>query len=90
MVSNSRNFPGGAAFSPGFATSFWPMMTTILAFAILTATTVLVLGSLRTVARDTFVALADAAERLRHGGNPAAKLSFVVLWVMIFALSYSL
>ncbi|MBU2960944.1 hypothetical protein KO516_08975 [Citreicella sp. C3M06] len=66
------------------------MMTTILAFAILTATTVFVLCSLRTVARDTFVALTDAAHRLRYGGNPAAKLCFAVLWVMIFALSYFL
>lgn len=66
------------------------MMTTILAFAILTATTVLVVGSLRTVAHDTYVALTDAAARMRHNGNPAAKLSFAALWVMIFALGYFL
>ncbi len=66
------------------------MMTTILAFAILTATTVLVLGSLRTVAHDMYVALTDAADRVRRDGNPAAKLSFAALWGMIFALGYFL
>ncbi|RAK21974.1 hypothetical protein ATI53_1003130 [Salipiger aestuarii] len=86
----SRNFPGGAAFSPGFDLSIGCMMTTILAFAILTATTALVLGSLRTVARDTYVALNGAANRMRHTGKPAATLCFAALWVMIFALSYFL
>ncbi|MCR8547997.1 hypothetical protein M4578_09170 [Salipiger sp. P9] len=64
------------------------MMTTILAFAILTATTLLVLGNLRMVAHDTFEALSHAATRMRRSGNPGAKIAFVALWLLIFALSY--
>ncbi|NVK60267.1 MAG: hypothetical protein HWE37_09365 [Rhodobacteraceae bacterium] len=66
------------------------MMTTILAFVILLVTTLLVLGNLRTVAHDTFEALSSAVLRLRHSGNPGAKLAFAALWVLIFALSYLL
>lgn len=65
-------------------------MTTILAFAILCASTLLVLGNLRMVARDTRVALTEAAGRLRRSGNPGAKLAFAALWVLIFALSFLL
>lgn len=65
-------------------------MTTILAFAILCASTLLVLGNLRMVAHDTRVALVEAVGRLRRSGNPGAKLSFAALWVMIFALSFLL
>ena len=66
------------------------MMTTILAFAILCTTTLLVLHNLRTVAHDTYEAVASAAVRLRHSSKPGAKLAFLTLWVLIFGLSYFL
>ncbi len=65
-------------------------MTTILAFAILCVSTLLVLGNLRMVAHDTRVALTEAAGRLRRSGNPGATLAFGALWVLIFALSFLL
>ena len=66
------------------------MMTTILAFAILCVSTLLVLGNLRMVAHDTYVAVTEAAGRLRRSGNPGARLAFAALWVLIFALSFLL
>lgn len=64
------------------------MMTTILAFAIFCATTLLVLGNLRGVAQDTYQALSHSAKRLKENGHLGAKLAFVALWVLIFALGY--
>ena len=63
------------------------MMTTILAFAILCLSTLLVLGNLRMVAQDTYVAVTGAAGRLWRSGNPGAKLAYAALWLLIFALS---
>ncbi|WP_417719396.1 hypothetical protein [Salipiger sp.] len=64
------------------------MMTTLLAIAILSGTTLLVLGSLRSVAQDTYDALHQVLRQLRHGKDMIAAGAFAILWLLIFGLSY--
>ncbi|MBS0125586.1 hypothetical protein KB874_15980 [Aestuariicoccus sp. KMU-90] len=64
------------------------MMISILALATALASVLLMAGSLRMVAQDTFAALSDMAQRARVGGNLRARVAFAALWVLIFALSY--
>lgn len=64
------------------------MMMTILALATVLVSLALMFGGLRMVAQDTVQALMVAAQRARAGGQLPAHAAFVMLWVMIFVLSY--
>lgn len=64
------------------------MMTTLIAICILSATSLLVLGNLRSVAQDILHTLNLAAARTMHGNATRAKLAFGALWFLIFSLSY--
>ncbi|CUH78761.1 hypothetical protein [Tropicibacter naphthalenivorans] len=64
------------------------MMTTLIAILTLAVSSFMVLGSLRTVATDTIDILATSAARAKTNGQLTQKLAFVMLWLMIFALSY--
>lgn len=64
-------------------------MTVLLTFAILGFSAFLILGGLRTVAQDTFQTLAEATHRARKSGELVPRVSFALLWALIFALSYN-
>jgi hypothetical protein len=64
------------------------MMISILALATALASVLLMVGSLRMVAQDTYTALTDLAQQARAARNLRARLAFAALWVLIFALSY--
>ena len=64
------------------------MMMTLMTLAILCLSTFLALAGLRSVAHDTYHTLAHAAHRARQSGVLVPRVSFLLLWVMIFALSY--
>ncbi|WP_419411695.1 hypothetical protein [Primorskyibacter sp. 2E107] len=61
---------------------------TLLTLAILAVSTFLALTGLRMAAKDTYRTLAHATLRARRTGDLIPRLSFVALWIMIFALSY--
>lgn len=63
-------------------------MITFIAIATLVASMFLMMGSLRDVARDTIQVVADAADQARSAGLLIRRVSFFVLWAMIFALSF--
>lgn len=64
-------------------------MTLLLTFAILGFSAFLILGGLRMVAQDTFQTLAEATQRARRTGDLVPRISFALLWALIFALSYN-
>ncbi|WP_425101668.1 hypothetical protein [Tropicibacter sp. S64] len=61
---------------------------TLLTLSILGLSTFLAIAGLRTVAQDTYHTLTHAAVRARQSGVLIPRLSFLLLWVLIFALSY--
>ncbi|MFZ7091604.1 hypothetical protein ACOYQJ_11095 [Primorskyibacter sp. 2E233] len=61
---------------------------TLLTFAILGVSVLLVICGLRTLAQDTYQTIALATERARKAGALIPRASFATLWLMIFALSY--
>ena len=65
------------------------MVTTFIALAILTASALLVLGSVRMVAVDTFDAVATYARRARRNGQLVRHVAYFALWLMIFIMSYA-
>ena len=64
------------------------MMTTTLAFLILFGTAFLVVGNLRVVVADTLTTLSTCARHARDSGELIPRTAFVMLWLLIFALSY--
>lgn len=73
---------------PGFAGSFGRMTLTVIALAILTLSTALLLGNLRLVAQDTLSALRTSIAQARASGQILPRMAFAALWLLIFALSY--
>ncbi len=65
------------------------MVTTFIALAILLASALLVLGSLRMVVQDTFSAVTDYARRARQNRLLTRHIAFLALWMMIFVMSYA-
>ena len=64
------------------------MILTAVTLTILAISAALVLGNLRMIAQDTYTAVSHAAQSARASGALAPRVSFLLLWVMIFALSY--
>ncbi len=64
------------------------MWMTIITLAVLAASLLLTLSSLRMVAQDTLAALTEAKNRAQSTGQVKPKLAFATLWVMIFFLSF--
>lgn len=64
------------------------MLMMALTLAILAMSTFLALAGLRMVAQDTYHTISHAAGRARRAGVLIPRVSFLCLWVMIFALSY--
>jgi hypothetical protein len=64
------------------------MMITLLTFAILAGSVLLVVGNLRMVAADTVSALAGCVLRARRLNQLHNRLAFVALWLLLFALCY--
>ncbi len=63
-------------------------MFTLIALAIGCLSLFLMLGGLRMVATDTFEILSKMTVRARNDGELVPRLAFVMLWGMIFVLSY--
>ncbi len=64
-------------------------MMSIVAIAVLSVTTLLVLGNLRAVSHDTVEAVTLASQRLRQSGSVWPRVAFGLLWLLIFALSFA-
>ncbi|MDU8909851.1 hypothetical protein [Aestuariicoccus sp. MJ-SS9] len=64
------------------------MFTTFVITATLVASLLLVLGDLRTIARDTARVMSDAAEQAWSAGVFVQRSAFFSLWAMIFMLSF--
>jgi hypothetical protein len=65
------------------------MVLSLIALAITVASLLLILGGLRGVARDTLEMLSLATRRAHGSGALASRVSFLMLWAMIFALAYA-
>lgn len=65
------------------------MVTTFIALAILLASALVVLGSLRMVVQDTISAVTYYTRRARQNGLLIRQIAFFALWMMIFVMSYA-
>ncbi|WP_425073634.1 hypothetical protein [Sagittula sp. S175] len=65
------------------------MMTTSLALLILFGSALLVLGNLRVVVQDTYAMITTCATRARASGQMIPRLAFLLLWLLIFSLSFA-
>ena len=63
-------------------------MTMTLALLILFGSALLVIGHLRMVLQDTYSMLTSCAVRARDSGQVIPRLAFVLLWLLIFTLSF--
>ena len=59
-------------------------MFSFIAFTVLVASVLMVLGNLREVARDTL----DAVKPLSSGNRALPNVAFSLLWLLIIGLSY--
>lgn len=64
-------------------------MLTLLAFAILAGSALMVVGNLPMVASDTLALLKGCASRAHAAGQLHRRLAFVALWLLIFTLGYT-
>lgn len=63
-------------------------MTSALALLILFGSVLLVLGNLRVVATDTYSMISSCATRARASGQMVQRTAFLLLWLLIFTLSF--
>ncbi|ETW13469.1 hypothetical protein ATO8_05551 [Roseivivax marinus] len=65
------------------------MFVTALSTLVLCLSALLVAANLRMIATDTATTLRHGVRAMTRGGRLVQNLSFVCLWLMIFALSYA-
>ena len=67
---------------------FLCMLMTILALMTAAVSLFYVFSGLRMIAMDTAQTVSSVAQRTKSAGQIPARAAFVLLWVMIFILSY--